>query len=83
MVSKANVKVKVYSTTQCPWCYKLKDWLKENKIAFEEIDVGKDMKTAQEMIKKSGQMGVPVTEIGEEIIVGFDVEKLKKILKIK
>lgn len=77
------LKVKVYSTQTCLWCYKLKDWLKENKIKFEDIDVSKDMKAAQEMIKKSGQMGVPVTEIGEEIIVGFDAEKLKKILKIK
>ena len=77
------LKVKVYSTQTCPWCYKLKDWLKENKIKFEDIDVSKDNKAAQEMIKKSGQMGVPVTEIGQEIITGFDVEKLKKILKIK
>jgi glutaredoxin-like YruB-family protein len=77
------LKVKVYSTQTCPWCYKLKDWLKENKIKFEDIDVSKDNKAAQEMIKKSGQMGVPVTEIGNEIIMGFNVEKLKKILKIK
>ena len=77
------LKVKVYSTQTCPWCYKLKDWLKENKIKFEDIDVSKDNKAAQEMIKKSGQMSVPVTEIGDEIIIGFDVEKLKKILKIK
>jgi len=77
------LKVKVYSTQTCPWCYKLKDWLKENKIKFEDIDVSKDNKAAQEMIKKSGQMSVPVTEIDDEIIIGFDVEKLKKILKIK
>lgn len=77
------MKIKVYSTQQCPWCSKLKDWLKENKIAFKDIDVAKDEKAAQEMIKKSGQMGVPVTDIDGNIVVGFDVAALKKILKIK
>jgi len=83
MVKEKKINVKVYSTTQCPWCYKLKDWLKANKIAFEDIDVGKDMKMAREMIKKSGQMGVPVTEINGEIVVGFDIARLKKLLKVK
>ena len=79
----AKQKVKVYSTQTCPLCYKLKDWLKENKVEFQDIDVCKDMKAAQEMIKKSGQMGVPVAEVGDEIIVGFDVPRLKKALRIK
>ena len=59
-----------------------KDFLKDNKIAFEDIDVSKDRKKAQEMIEKSGQMGVPVIEIGEKIIVGFNKEEIKKALKL-
>ncbi len=77
------MKIKVYSTSTCPWCDKLKHWLKEHKIEFEDIDVSQNMEVAQEMVKKSGQMGVPVTEINDEIIVGFDINKLKKALKIK
>lgn len=79
----AKEKVKVYSTQTCPYCYMAKDFLKEHKIKFDDIDVGKDRKAAAEMIKKSGQMGVPVIEIGKEAIVGFDKEAIKKALKLK
>lgn len=78
-----RIKAKVYSTTACPYCDMAKDFLKEHKIGFEDIDVGKDKKAAQEMIKKSGQMGVPVIEIGKTIIVGFDQDAIKKALKLK
>lgn len=77
------MKVIVYSTPTCPWCDKLKEWLKQNKINFQDIDVARNEKAAQEMVKKSGQMGVPVTEIDNKIVVGFDVKKLKELLKIK
>lgn len=76
-------KIKVYSTTACPWCYKLKDWLNEKGIKFEEIDVGVDHKAAQEMIKKSGEMGVPQIEIEGKMIVGFDQAAIEKELKKK
>lgn len=75
--------IKVYSAPSCPYCVALKEFLKERRIEFEEIDVSKDKKKAQEMIKKSGQMGVPVVEIDGEIVVGFDREKIEKILKLK
>ena len=74
--------VKVYSTPVCPWCSKTKEFLNENKVQFEEIDVTSDQKAAQEMFKKSGQMGVPVTDIDGEIIVGFDKTKFRKALKL-
>ena len=61
------MKVKVYSTQNCPYCHMLKDFLKDKKIDFEDIDVSKDQEAAQEMINKSGQMGVPVTDIDGEI----------------
>lgn len=77
------MKVKVYSTKFCPFCVKAKDFLKQNKISFEEIDVGTNKTAAEEMIKKSGQLGVPVIEIDGKIIVGYDAEKLKAALKLK
>ena len=75
-------KVKVYSTPTCVWCHKTREFLKENNIPFEEINVAADEKAAQEMFDKSGQKGVPVTDVGGEIIVGFDKPKLKKALKL-
>ena len=76
-------KVTVYSTPTCPFCIRAKQFLKENAVNFKDIDVSKDQDAAQDMIKKSGQMGVPVLEIGSEIIVGFDKDKIKAALNIK
>ena len=75
--------VKIYSTPICPWCVKTKDFLKENKISFTNVDVSIDKKGAEEMIKKSGQMGVPVTDIDGKIIVGFNEAELKSSLNLK
>ena len=76
-------KVKVWSTKSCPYCTMEEDWLKEHKIDFEAIDVSENQEAANEMVKKSGQMGVPVAEVDGEIVIGFDKEKLKKLLDIK
>jgi len=73
--------VKVYSTPTCPWCMKLKAWLKEKSIEFENIDVSEDQDAAQKMIEKSGQMGVPQTEIGDKMIVGFNTDAIEEALK--
>ncbi len=64
--------VTVYSTPTCPFCHKAKDYLKEKGVAFTDIDVSTDQEKADEMVKLSGQMGVPVLDINGEIIVGFD-----------
>ena len=74
--------VKIYSTEWCHFCKEAKKFFKENDIKFTEIDVGKDQEAAEEMVEKSGQMGVPVIDINGEIIVGFDRNKIKKALKI-
>jgi len=74
-------KVKVYSTPTCPWCHRAKDYLKEKKVDFEDINVAEDQDAAQEMIEKSGQMGVPVLDVDGEIIIGFDQEKIDVALK--
>ena len=80
--------IRIYSTPACGYCRLAKEFLKSKNIDFEEVDVMADEKAAEEMIKLSGQMGVPVIIItkdngSREIMVGFQEEKLKEILKIK
>ena len=72
--------VKLYVTPVCPYCFTLKEFLKENNVEFEEVDVSKNKKARDEMIEKSGQMGAPVVEINGEFIVGFDKGKITKLL---
>jgi glutaredoxin 3 len=72
--------VTIYSTPTCHFCHMTKDYLAENKVAFTDYDVAHDLNKRQEMIQKSGQMGVPVILIGDEIIVGFDKEKIASTL---
>jgi glutaredoxin-like YruB-family protein len=74
--------IKVYSTPTCPFCIRTKQFLKDSNIVFENIDVSENQEKAQEMIVKSGQMGVPVIDIDGTIIVGFDKEKIKEVLGI-
>ena len=74
--------VKIYSTPTCPWCIRTKQFLKENNIDFQNMDVSSDKQAADEMMKKTGQMGVPVIDIEGEIIVGFDKERIKQALGI-
>jgi glutaredoxin-like YruB-family protein len=75
--------VKVYSTPSCVYCKTLKEYLKKNNVKFEDIDVASNEKELERMIKISGQMGVPVVEIDEEVITGFDKQKIDQLLKIK
>jgi glutaredoxin 3 len=74
--------VKIYSTSICPWCIRAKQFLKENNIEFQNIDVSNDQQAIDELKQKSGQMGVPVLDIEGEIIVGFDKERIKQSLGI-
>ncbi|RLG16184.1 NrdH-redoxin [Candidatus Pacearchaeota archaeon] len=74
--------IKVYSTPGCPWCNVAKDFFKSHNLNFEDIDVSINEKAAQEMIKKSGQMGVPVIEIDDKIVIGFNKPVLEEILGI-
>ena len=72
--------VKVYSTPSCPWCVKAKDYFKSKGIKYREFDVAKDQKAREEMIEKSGQMGVPVIDIDGTIIVGYDKDAIDEAL---
>lgn len=75
-------KVTVYTASWCPWCHKVMDFLKDNGVEFEAKDV-ENREYAQEAMEKSGQAGIPVTLVGEEVVVGFDVAKLKQLLKLE
>ncbi len=77
------MKVKVFSTPSCPYCVTLKEFLKEHDIEFEDIDVSQDKAVLDEMVEKSGQMGVPVVDIDGQIIIGFDKKKISQALNIK
>lgn len=74
--------IKIYSTPACPYCVRAKQFLKEHNIAFEEVDVSQNQEAGEEMIRKSGQMGVPVLDIDGEIIVGFDKERIAQALRL-
>lgn len=76
-------KIKIYSTQSCPYCVTLKEFLKEKGVEFEDINVAQDAQAREEMISKSGQMGVPVADIDGEIVIGFDKGKISKLLGIK
>jgi glutaredoxin-like YruB-family protein len=74
-------KVKIYTTPTCTWCVKAKEYFKENNVEFTEADVSTDRSAAEEMVRKSRQMGVPVIEINKKIIIGFDKGAIESALK--
>lgn len=71
----------VYSTSWCGFCHQLKNWLKEQDIQFKDIDIEEDQQAAKEVVEATKQMGVPVTKVGDQYIVGFDRPKLEAALK--
>ncbi|GAI03868.1 unnamed protein product, partial [marine sediment metagenome] len=75
-------RVKVYSTSTCPYCAMAKAFLREKNIPFEDVNVGDNPEAAKEMVKKSGQMAVPVIDIDGKIIVGFNKEAISRELGI-
>ena len=81
------MQIKIYSTPACVYCHLLKDYLKEKNIEFEAIEVSQDQVAGEEMVQKSGQMGVPVSIITaddgkEEVVVGFDKGRINELLGI-
>jgi glutaredoxin 3 len=73
-------KVDIYSTPSCQYCNMTKEFFAKHNVEFTNHDVSQDQAARESMIEKSGQMGVPVIEIGEDIVVGFDEEKLTELL---
>lgn len=79
--AKPNPKVTVYSTPTCGYCVQLKNWLMKNNIVFTEIDVYRNQAAARYIMGKSGQGGVPQTEIKGEVVVGFDPNRIIELLR--
>jgi glutaredoxin 3 len=73
--------VSIYSTPSCGYCRMAKSWLTERKIPFNDFDVSRDERKAEEMVRKSGQMGVPVLDVNGRIIVGFNVPAIENALR--
>lgn len=76
-------KVTIYSTQTCHYCNMAKDFFNENKIKYDSFDVGVDIDKRREMMEKSGQLGVPVITIDNEVVVGFDRQRLVQLLDLK
>ncbi len=74
--------VTVYSTPTCPYCKMVKEFLNENKVEFNDVNVAEDRDAAKQIMQKSGQMGVPQIDVNGKIIVGFDKDSLKKELNL-
>jgi len=77
------MKIRLFSTPFCPYCVALKSFLDENNIIYEYLDVADNISAQKEMIEKTNQMGVPVLNIGDEWIIGFDKSKIAQTLGIK
>ena len=74
--------VTIYSTPTCVYCNMAKTFFKSNNVAFTEFDVASNLEKRKEMIDMTGQMGVPVIKVNDEVVVGFDEPKLKSVLGI-
>lgn len=75
-------KVQIYTSPTCHYCHLAKDFLSKNDVSYEEFDVMADIEKRHEMIEKSGQMGVPVIIVDDQVMVGFDEGHLKSVLGI-
>jgi glutaredoxin 3 len=75
-----DTQVTIYSTPVCHFCQTAKVFFKENDVTYTEIDVAADAEKRQEMIDMTGQMGVPVIQIGQDVVIGFDEDKVKELL---
>jgi len=73
--------ITIYTTPSCGYCNKAKQFFRENRIPFTEYNVARDMRRADEMVRKSGQMGVPVIDINGKVIVGFNQPEVERALK--
>lgn len=83
MQTTTQPKVVIFTTPTCSFCNAAKRYFRENTIRFTEVDVSRDQKAAQDMVRRTGQMGVPVILINNRPIVGFDKPKINAMLNIK
>ncbi len=74
-------KVIVYSTPQCPYCRMVKDYLEEKNISFDDFDISSDKKKRDQMVERSGQMGIPVIDFGKKVIIGFERKEIDSAIE--
>ncbi len=74
--------VEIYSTASCHFCHMAKEWMTANHIPFVDYNVGEDMEKRKEMVEMTGQMGVPVIKIGNDVMVGFNQDQMAKLLGV-
>lgn len=82
-MATAQHKVTIYSTPSCVYCKMAKEFFTKNGVSYEEHNVAADMKAREEMVEKSQQLGVPVIEVDDNIIIGFDQKTLEQVLELK
>jgi glutaredoxin 3 len=80
---KAAPRIIVFSTPNCAWCTKVKRYLRENKLRFRDVDISKDDRAAKDVVRRTGQMGVPVVLVNNKPIIGFNKKELDRTLKIR
>ncbi len=80
--NQTSAKVEIFSTPSCHFCHMAKDWFTANGVSYTDHDVATDMEKRKEMVEITGQMGVPVIKIGNDVIIGFNEPKLREILHI-
>ena len=73
-------RVLVFTTPTCPWCQRAKSYLRSKSIPFKEVDVSRDQQAARDLVRRTGQMGVPVIEIDGRPVVGFDQRQVDRLL---
>ena len=73
-------RVLVFTTPSCPWCIRAKQYLRERNVRFREVDVARDPAAARDLVRRSGQTGVPVVEIDGRPVVGFDKQQIDRLL---
>ena len=83
MSARGGKNVTIYSTPTCHFCHMAKEFFNENAIEYTDYDVSKDVAKREEMLKRSGQMGVPVIYIEDEMVIGFNKPELERLLEIK
>jgi len=83
MVTRSWPRVIVFSTLTCPYCQAAKKYLQQRGVPFEDEDVSRNVIAAQYMVQRSGQQGVPVIQVGKEIVIGFDRARLDMLLGLK
>jgi glutaredoxin 3 len=76
-------KIIVYGTPSCPYCVMLEDYLKKHKVKFKKIDISDDAEAAKHVVELTGELSVPVMEIGNDVVRGFDRKEIAKKLKLK